>query len=87
MRRLDVDGQTARALREGRIGPAPAGAAGRYCCFEAGGGFLGIVDVDDAGIRAIRLVRTHADACLLNRRRGGRRRDVGEIVAPKRAES
>ena len=52
MRRLDVDGQTARALREGRIGPAPAGAAGRYCCFEAGGGFLGIVDVDNAGIRA-----------------------------------
>jgi tRNA pseudouridine55 synthase len=58
MSRLDVDGQTARALREGRIGAAPAGAAGRYCCFEAGGAFLGIVDVDSAGIRGIRLVRT-----------------------------
>ena len=58
MERLDVDRQTARALREGRLGPVPGGAAGRYCCFEAGGGFLGIVDVDNAGIRAIRLVRT-----------------------------
>ena len=64
LRKLEVDGQTARALREGRLGPAPAGAAGRYSCFEPGGGFLGIVDVDDAGIRAIRLVRTTpAPAC------------------------
>jgi tRNA pseudouridine55 synthase len=58
MRRLEVDAETARALREGRIGAAPAGAAGRYGCFEVGGGFLGVVDVEAAGIRAIRLVRT-----------------------------
>jgi tRNA pseudouridine55 synthase len=58
MERLDVDRQAARALREGRLGPVPGAAAGRYCCFEAGGGFLGIVEVDTAGIRAIRLVRT-----------------------------
>jgi hypothetical protein len=58
MRRLDVDAMTARALCEGRVGPAPAGAAGRYSCFEAAGQFLGVVDVDAAGIRAVRLVRT-----------------------------
>lgn len=58
MRRLEVDAETARALREGRIGPAPAGTAGRYCCFDAGGRFFGVVDVDAGSIRSIRLMRT-----------------------------
>lgn len=56
--RLDVDAATARALGEGRLAPAPAGAAGRCRCFDVGGGFVGVVDVDDAGVRAVRLVRT-----------------------------
>ncbi len=57
LRRLDVDAATARALREGRIAAAPAGATGRYRCFD-GGGFVGVVEADDDGIRAVRLVRT-----------------------------
>ena len=61
MRRLVVDAATVRALFEGRVAPAPAGAAGRYCCLDAGGAFLGVADVDAGGIRAVRLTRAAPD--------------------------
>jgi tRNA pseudouridine55 synthase len=62
MRRLEIDAESARALSEGRVASAPPGAAGRYCCFEAGGRFVGVVDVDAEGMRAVRLVRSvHAE--------------------------
>jgi tRNA pseudouridine55 synthase len=57
MPRLIVDAQVAQGLAEGRIGPAPHGAAGRYCCFAAAGAFVGVVEVDAIGMRAVRLVR------------------------------
>jgi tRNA pseudouridine55 synthase len=54
---LSIDADCARALGEGRVATAPAGAAGRYSCFDPHGGFLGVVRVDDGTMRAIRLVR------------------------------
>ena len=56
MPRLDVDADTARALLQGRIGRAPGSVAGRYCCFDIDRRFLGVVEVDAAGLRAVRLV-------------------------------
>jgi tRNA pseudouridine55 synthase len=54
---LSIDADCARALGEGRVATAPAGAAGQYSCFDPHGGFLGVVRVDDGTMRAIRLVR------------------------------
>lgn len=54
---IDVDADSARALCQGRVAPTPAGAAGRYACFDPDGAFLGMVDVDAGGMRAVRLVR------------------------------
>ena len=58
MPRLDVDADDARALVEGRVPRSPAAVRGRHACFGADGGFIGLVDVDDRGVRAVRLVRT-----------------------------
>jgi len=55
--RLVVDAEGARALFEGRAGAAVAGVQGRCCCFAADGSFVGLVDADPGGIRAVRLVR------------------------------
>jgi tRNA pseudouridine55 synthase len=56
---LNVDIASVRALCQGRLAPSPAGAAGRYCCFGAEEqSFLGVVEVDGDGMRAIRLVRS-----------------------------
>ena len=64
MPRLDVDADTARALLQGRIGQAPAPATGRYRCFDPEGRFLGVVDVDADGLRAVRLVAaTNFEGC------------------------
>jgi len=58
MRRLEIDASTARALGEGRVTPVPPGATGRYCCFDAGGRFVGVVEINAEGMRAVRLVRS-----------------------------
>ncbi|MEO7157880.1 MAG: tRNA pseudouridine(55) synthase TruB [Vicinamibacterales bacterium] len=60
MQALNVGADIARALCQGQVAPVPAGAAGRYCCFDTEGAFLGMVDVDAGGMRAVRLVRTPA---------------------------
>jgi len=59
---LAVDADTARALFEGRVPPAPAGVCGRHCCFDGTGAFVGLVDVEPAGIRPVRLARTNSIA-------------------------
>jgi len=57
MARLEVDAATALALHQGRVVPVPSGAIGRYRCYAVDGRFVGVVDVDAAGMRAVRLVR------------------------------
>jgi tRNA pseudouridine55 synthase len=56
--RLDVDAEGARALRHGKVRPAAQSVAGRHCCFDPEDRFLGLVEVDATGIRAIRLAST-----------------------------
>ncbi len=58
MPRIDVDDDGARALVEGRVPPSPAAVQGRHVCFGTDGRFIGLVEVDDRGIHAVRLVRT-----------------------------
>jgi tRNA pseudouridine55 synthase len=55
--RLVLDSAGVRALFLGQRAGAPAGALGRYLGIDPDGRFLGTVDVDDEGVRAVRLVR------------------------------
>jgi tRNA pseudouridine55 synthase len=55
--RLDVEKQDSRALRNGQT-VAAAAAAGRYRCYGADS-FVGIVDITDGRMRAVRLARTN----------------------------
>lgn len=57
MRRLEVDADTARAMWEGRVAPAPTHVGGRYACFNAGDRFIGVVEIDAGVIRGVRLMR------------------------------
>lgn len=54
---LFVDAAGVRALFQGQRTTAPAGATGRYRGLDTAGRFLGTVDVDEKGMRAVRLVR------------------------------
>jgi tRNA pseudouridine55 synthase len=56
--RLSLDAATARALSHGRSVPVAAAAAGRYRGFDPLGGFLGLVEVADNNVRAVRLIRS-----------------------------
>ncbi len=60
--RLAVDVASARDLLLGKVAPAPAGTSGRYCGFDPCGRFLGLVEVADRGLCAVRLVRTDSVA-------------------------
>jgi tRNA pseudouridine55 synthase len=59
---VGVDADTALALVHGRVAPAPACAPGRYRCYGPGGRFVGVVDADAAGLRAVRLLRVDPPA-------------------------
>jgi tRNA pseudouridine55 synthase len=60
-----IDAEGARALFEGKIARAPTDAAGRYRGFDACGRFLGVVEIDDNGMRVVRLTRMDAQNARL----------------------
>ena len=60
MQSLGIDADTARALVHGRVAPVQGSLPGRYRCFDPDGRFLGVVEADAAGVRAVRLVRAVA---------------------------
>jgi tRNA pseudouridine55 synthase len=60
--RLDLDAAAAAALVQGRIVPAPAGAAGPCRCYGPGARFLGLVEAASGVLRPTRLARTDAPA-------------------------
>ena len=63
MPRLDLDAESVRALREGRIAATPARAPGTYRGYGGDGTFVGVVAVSTDGMTSVRLMRTPEGVC------------------------